>query len=195
MTLNLAILISGRGSNMQAIHRATLDKKLDARIRLIVSDNPGAAGLDYAKAQGIPATVIEKKTGEDRASFDRRVMEAIDRAGVDLIALAGYMRLLTQEFVAHYPNKIVNIHPSLLPDFPGLHAQRQALAAGVPYSGCTVHFVDEGCDTGPIIDQRKVAVLPDDDEQSLSDRILVEEHKLYPEVLQKIAEGKIIPGP
>ncbi len=189
--MNLVILLSGRGSNMKAIHQSIVDGRLNAKIDLVLSDNPKAEGLQYAQSQQLSIAVIEKTPGESRENYDQRLMEKIDSAKPDLIALAGFMRILSPKFIQHYPNKIVNIHPSLLPAFPGLHAQRQALNAGVTQSGCTVHFVDEGCDSGPIIDQRKVPVLPNDTEETLSARILVEEHKLYSECLQRIAEGKV----
>ncbi len=189
--LNLVILISGRGSNMQAIHRAILEGKLSVKISLILSNNPQAAGLTYAREHKIPTAVVEKMPGESRDDFDGRVIEKIESVPVDIIALAGYMRILSKKFVERFKNKIVNIHPALLPAFPGLHAQRQALEAGASQSGCTVHFVDEGCDTGPIIDQRVVEVKPGDTEESLSARILEQEHQLYSECLQLIAEGRI----
>jgi phosphoribosylglycinamide formyltransferase-1 len=176
---------------MKAIHRAIQEKKLDGKIVLILSDQERAEGVVYARSQGLPMMVMGKKTEETRLDYDRRAMEAIDRAGAQVVALAGFMRLLSPEFVEHYRGRLINIHPSLLPKFPGLHAQRQALEAGEAVSGCTVHFVDEGCDTGPIIAQRQVPILPGDDEASLEARILEQEHQLYPEVLQKIAEGKI----
>lgn len=191
MSLSLAILISGRGSNMRAIHRAIQEKKLDAKITMIISDQEKAEGVRYALNQGLPTTVLVKTPGEKRVDYDRRMMKIIDGVGADVVALAGFMRLLSPEFVEHYRGRMVNIHPSLLPKFPGMHAQRQALEAGEKISGCTVHFVDEGCDTGPIIAQREVPVLPGDDESTLADRILEQEHQLYSEVLQKIAEGKI----
>lgn len=191
MTFRLAILISGRGSNMMAIHRAVLAGRLNAEITLICSDQAGAAGLQYAEEQGIPTQVIQKSSGESREEYDRRLIECLDQARPDLVVLAGFMRLLSPAFVRHYSGKLINIHPSLLPKFPGLHAQAQALAAGVKESGCTVHFVDEGCDTGPIIAQAKVPVLPGDDEDSLSERILQQEHRLYAECIEKIAQGKI----
>ncbi|MCE9625792.1 MAG: phosphoribosylglycinamide formyltransferase [Deltaproteobacteria bacterium] len=191
MTLKIAILLSGRGSNMQAIHRAIKEGRLDAKITAILSDQPEAAGLAYAQAEGILTHVVERQNGEDREAYDRRLISKIDEGSAQLVVLAGFMRLLSPAFIRHFPNRIVNIHPSLLPAFPGLHAQRQALEAGVRFSGCTVHFVDEGCDTGPIIDQRVVGVSREDTEASLSARILEQEHQLYPECLQKIAEGKI----
>jgi len=191
MTLKLAILLSGRGSNMQAIHRSIKESKLDAEISVVVSDKAEAPGLTYAQAEGLLTRVLSKEKEEDRETYDRRLIAAIEAEGCDLIALAGFMRLLSPGFIEHFRNRIVNIHPSLLPAFPGMHAQRQALEAGVRFSGCTVHFVDEGCDTGPIVDQRVVAVLPEDTEETLSARILEQEHLLYSACLQKIAEGKI----
>jgi phosphoribosylglycinamide formyltransferase 1 len=191
MSLSLAILISGRGSNMRAIHQAIKEKKLDARIALILSDQENAAGVRYATEQGLPTTVLIKMPGEKRVEYDRRVMAFIDEKKVEVVVLAGFMRLLSPEFVHHYRGRLVNIHPSLLPKYPGLHAQRQALQGGEKNSGCTVHFVDEGCDSGPIIAQRSVPILPGDDESTLSDRILEQEHQLYSQVLQMIAEGKV----
>ncbi len=191
MTLKLAILLSGRGSNMQAIHRSIKDGLLDAKITVVISDRSEAPGLAYAQAEGLLTQLVLKEKGEDRESYDQRLIATIESEGCDYIALAGFMRLLSPKFIGHFRNRIVNIHPSLLPSFPGMHAQRQALEAGVRFSGCTVHFVDEGCDTGPILDQRVVAVLPEDTEESLSARILEQEHQLYSACLQKIAEGKV----
>lgn len=176
---------------MRAIHQAIQEKKLDARIALILSDKENAEGVRYATEQGLPTTVLVKMPGEKRIEYDRRAMALIDEKNVDVVALAGFMRLLSPEFVQHYRGRLINIHPSLLPKYPGLSAQRQALEGGEKISGCTVHFVDEGCDSGPIIAQRKVPVLPGDDEISLSDRILEQEHQLYSQVLQMIAEGKV----
>ena len=189
--LSLAILISGRGSNMRAIHRAIVEGRLDARISAVISDQSDAAGLAYAEGEGLLTAVVAKQKGESREDYDRRLIAKIEENRPRIVALAGFMRLLSPLFIAHFQDRIVNIHPSLLPSFPGLHAQRQALEAGVRFSGCTVHFVDDGCDSGPIIDQRVVRVLPEDDEKSLSDRILAEEHQLYSSCLQKIAEGKV----
>jgi len=176
---------------MKAIHQAILKKQLNAKLKLVICDNPQAGGLEYTRQQEIPSLVMKKDPQESRNLFDQRLIKIIKGSSADLIVLAGYMRLLSSEFVTSFANKIVNIHPSLLPSFPGLHAQRQALEAGVRYSGCTVHFVDEGCDSGPIIDQRVVPVLADDDEEKLSARILIEEHQLYSYCLQKISEGKV----
>lgn len=191
MTLKIAILISGRGSNMMAIHQAIVDKKLDAKIQLIVSNKPDAAGFGYAHTHRIPVAVIEKKNNENLVTYDQRLIEKIESASVELVVLAGYMKLLSKLFTDHFRGRVINIHPSLLPAFPGLHAQKQALEAGVTESGCTVHFVDEGCDTGPIIAQKIVPITKDDNEESLSSRILVQEHILYPECLQLFAKGRV----
>jgi phosphoribosylglycinamide formyltransferase-1 len=192
MPLSLAILISGRGSNMQAIHRAVQAGQLEAQIRVVLSDQPGTAGVKYAEENQLPLKVIPKEPQDTRLSHQEKMIGAIQGAQAHWVALAGFMRLLSPEFIRAFPDRILNIHPSLLPAFPGLHPQRQALEAGVKYSGCTVHFVDEGCDTGPILDQSVVPVLPDDDEEKLAARILVEEHRLYPQCLQKISEGKVL---
>jgi len=191
MALKLAILISGRGSNMQAIHRAIQDKKLDAEIVSVISDQAGAPGVAYARSQSLPVRVLERGSGESREDYDRRLIAEVAAVSPQIVALAGFMRLLSPHFIQRFANRIVNIHPSLLPSFPGLHAQRQALEAGVRVSGCTVHFVDEGCDTGPILDQRAVPVNPDDTEETLSARILEQEHRLYSACLQLIALGKV----
>lgn len=189
--INLAILISGRGSNMMAIHQAIQSGKLDAKIQLVLSNTAKAAGLEYTQREGIPTAILEKEANESRASYDDRLTREIEKHPIDYICLAGFMRILSKGFVDYFHHRILNIHPSLLPAFPGLDAQKQALEAEVTTSGCTVHFVDEGCDTGPIIDQRVVPVLPEDDEVSLSERILREEHQLYSFCLQKLAEGKV----
>ncbi len=179
----LAILLSGRGSNFQAIHRAIVAGELDATISCVVSNVPEAGGVAYAREHGIPTHALESK-GRPRLDFDRQVMALLAPYEVDLICLAGYMRILSPEFIREYPARILNIHPSLLPDFKGLHAQKQALESGVKVAGCTVHYVDEGLDSGPIIAQGSVPVLPGDTEETLSARILIEEHKLYPRAIQ-----------
>ncbi len=191
MTLSLAILISGRGSNMQAIHQAITAKRLNAEIRLILSDQSHALGLQYAAEHDLPHLAVPKLSGTNRRQHEIQLEEKIAESQAQWVVLAGYMRILSADFVARFSGRMLNIHPSLLPAFPGLHAQRQALDAGVRYSGCTVHFVDAGCDTGPIVDQRVVEVLPDDNEAQLSERILRQEHLLYSDCLQRIAEGKI----
>lgn len=189
--LNLAVLISGRGSNFKAIHQAILNNEIQANICLLLSNQKNAEGLEYGQQHGLKTLALEKEPGLSREAYDETLIKHIDEAGANLVVLAGYMRLLSPKFVQHYEGRLINIHPSLLPKFPGLHAQRQALEARVNTSGCTVHFVDEGCDTGPIIAQREVPVLPGDTEESLSARILEQEHQLYPEVLAQMASGKI----
>ena len=187
----IGILISGRGSNMVALADAVRDAGIpNAEIAIVISDQPNAAGLAKAKERRIETLVIERR-GRKREVHDREIVAALSAKNIDLVCLAGYMRLLSPEFIAAYRGRILNIHPSLLPAFPGLDAQRQALEHGVKSTGCTVHFVDETLDGGPIIAQRVVPVCDDDTAESLSARILAEEHKLYPEtvsvVLRKVA--------
>jgi phosphoribosylglycinamide formyltransferase-1 len=179
----IGILISGRGSNMVALADAVRDGQIpEAEIAIVISDQPDAAGLRKAAERGIETLVIERR-GRPRAEHDREVVAALRERQVDLICLAGYMRVLSREFIEVFRNRILNIHPSLLPSFPGLDAQRQALEHGVRYTGCTVHFVDETLDGGRIVAQRVVPVYDNDTVETLSARILVEEHKLYPEAL------------
>ena len=189
--LSIVVLISGRGSNLQAIIDAVEKGKVSARIEAVISNVPGVQGLERARKHNIPAVVVDNKKFSDKSSYENVLLQTIDSFGPDLICLAGYMRIVGPQIISKYKGRIINIHPALLPAFPGLHAQRQAIEAGVKESGCTVHFVDEGCDTGPIILQKKVSVLPSDTEATLSARILVEEHKLYPEAINLFAEGKI----
>ena len=185
----LGILISGRGSNMVALADAVRDGRIPkAEIAIVVSDQPNAAGLALAKGRGIGTLVIERG-GRKRAEHDREIVSALKARAVDLVCLAGYMRVLSRDFIDAYRERILNIHPSLLPSFPGLDAQRQALDAGAKVSGCTVHFVDETLDGGPIIAQRMVPINHDDTVESLSARILIEEHKLYPEVVAMLTSG------
>lgn len=179
----IAILISGRGSNMIALAEAVREGRIaNAEIAIVISDQPNAAGLLQAGALGIETLVIERR-GRPRAEYDREVVAVLQAHRIDLICLAGYMRVLSREFIEAYRGRILNIHPSLLPLFPGLDAQQQALDHGATTSGCTVHFVDETLDGGPIIAQRVVPVLQDDTVESLSARILKEEHRLYPEAV------------
>jgi phosphoribosylglycinamide formyltransferase 1 len=178
----LCILLSGRGSNFIAIADAIAAGRLAAQITLVVSNRAEAPGLELARQRGFP-TMVRRSTGTDLA-------EEIERHGVDLICLAGYMRILKPEFIARFPNRIVNIHPSLLPAFPGLDSQHQALAHGVKFTGCTVHFVDEGLDSGPIIRQAVVPVLAGDTDDTLSARILKEEHRIYTEAIALILSGR-----
>lgn len=189
--LRVGVLASGRGSNLQAIMDAIAAGRVPAQVVVVLSDKPGAAALERARAAGIPAEFVDPADFPTREAFDRRLAERLMAYGVDLVVLAGFMRILSPVFVRAFPGRIMNIHPSLLPAFPGLHAQRQALEHGVKVSGCTVHFVDEGLDSGPIILQAAVPVRDDDSEESLAARILEEEHRLYPEAVRLFAEGRL----
>lgn len=182
----IGILISGRGSNMIALADAVREGRVpNAEVVIVVSDQPNAAGLSKAKERGIETLVIGRR-GRARAEHDREIVAALSERKVDLICLAGYMRALSREFIEAFRGRILNIHPSLLPSFPGLDAQRQALAHGVKWTGCTVHVVDETLDGGPIIAQRAVPVSDDDTVESLSARILVDEHELYAEAVASV---------
>ena len=187
-TSRIAILISGRGSNMVALADAVLSGAIpNAEIALVISDQPNAGGLQKAAERGIKTFVIERR-GRTRAEHDREIVAALGTSRVDLVCLAGYMRVLSREFLNAYPRRILNIHPSLLPSFSGLNAQQQALTHGVKTSGCTVHYVDETLDGGPIIAQREVPVENADTVDSLSARILIEEHQLYPEAVRRVLD-------
>jgi phosphoribosylglycinamide formyltransferase-1 len=187
----IGVLISGRGSNLQALIDAQKAQDLGGgEIVLVISNVPGAHGLARARAAGIPTQVCEHK-GKAREAYDRELLALLEEQGVELVCLAGFMRLLSPVLVRAFPGRILNIHPALLPSFPGLDAQRQALEHGVKLTGCTVHLLDEGVDTGPIIAQRAVPVLDGDDEDSLSARILVEEHELLVSVLRGLADGSL----
>ncbi len=188
--MRLAILLSGRGSNFAAIHDAIAHGDLDAEIVCVVANRADAAGIERARILGLAAHVIEHRAFANREGHESEVLRILEEAQPDVIALAGYMRLLSPAFIAAYPMRIVNIHPSLLPAFPGVDAQAQAIAYGVKISGCTVHFVDENLDAGPIIVQRTVPVHDDDDAASLSARILNEEHIAYVEALRKLSKGR-----
>jgi len=188
--MRLAILLSGRGSNFAAIHDAIQSGALEAEIVCVISNRPEAAGIERAREWGLPAHVIDHRAFASRPAHEYEVLRVLDQARPDFIVLAGYMRLLSAEFVAKYPNRMLNIHPSLLPSFPGVDAQKQAIDYGVRVSGCTVHFVDENLDAGPIIVQRAVEVRDDDDTASLSARILEQEHQAYVEALVKLATNK-----
>jgi len=186
----IGILISGRGSNMLALADAIDGGRIpDAEIALVVSDHASAAGLDRAKARGLETIVIERG-GRLREEHDHAIVAALQDHGVAIVCLAGYMRLLSSYFIKTYRNRILNIHPSLLPAFPGLDANRQVIEHGVKWTGCTVHFVDETLDGGPIIGQKVVAVVADDTEETLSARILEQEHQLYAEALALVVSGK-----
>jgi phosphoribosylglycinamide formyltransferase-1 len=187
---NIGILLSGRGSNFEAIARNVASGQIpDARIVVVISNRPDARGHETAQGLGLPSLIILSKD-KDRAEHDREVVAALQNYKVDLVCLAGYMRLLSPWFVRQFPRRILNIHPSLLPAFPGLEAQEQAFAYGVKITGCTVHFVDEELDHGPIILQRTVPVLDTDDEHSLSARILEQEHIAYSEAIKMVLDGQ-----
>lgn len=190
MTMRLAVLLSGRGSNFQAIHEAIQTGALDAQIVCVISNRPDAPGIARAREYGYDAHVLDHKAFANRAAHEAEVLKVLDAAKPDYIALAGYMRLLSANFVQRWRNRIINIHPSLLPSFPGVDAQAQALKHGVKISGCTVHFVDENLDAGPIILQRAVDVRDDDTVDSLSARILGEEHRAYVDALKKLSVKK-----
>jgi phosphoribosylglycinamide formyltransferase 1 len=185
----LGVLISGRGSNLQAIIDAIAESRLEATIALVISNRSDAPGLDRAAAAGIETLVIEHRAFTSRADFDRAMIAELRQRGVTLVCLAGFMRMLGPEFVQAYPNAILNIHPSLLPAFPGIDAQKQAWEHGVKVTGATVHFVDAQLDAGPIVLQSPVLVQPHDTADTLAARILVEEHRLYPEAIRLVLDG------
>jgi phosphoribosylglycinamide formyltransferase-1 len=190
MTKRIGVLLSGRGSNFEALAESVSAGRIPgAEIAVVVSNKPDAKGLERAKARNIPTRMIPSK-GLEREAYDRQVAAVLQEHKVDLICLAGYMRLLSPYFVAAFPQRILNIHPSLLPSFPGLESQRQALEYGVKFAGCTVHFVDENLDAGPIVLQSVVPVQDSDDEEKLSERILKEEHRIYTEAVKIVLEGK-----
>jgi phosphoribosylglycinamide formyltransferase-1 len=191
VTLELGVLISGTGTNLGAILEAAAERRLDARVRVVISNKAGARGLERARLHGVPAIVVSHREHADREAFDRALVAVLREHGVDTIVLAGFMRVLTHVFLDAFADRIVNIHPSLLPAFPGVDAQAQAIAYGAKVSGCTVHFVDGGVDTGPIIAQRAVPVLEGDDRDALVGRILVEEHRLLVESLIELARGDL----
>lgn len=190
MPKRIAVLLSGRGSNFEALAEAVASGEIPgAELALVVSNREGAPGIEKARQRNIPCQVIPSR-GLEREAYDRLLLAALDPAGVDLICLAGFMRLLSPLFIERYRGRILNIHPSLLPAFPGLEAQRQALEYGVRFSGCTVHFVDESLDAGPIVLQAVVPVYDDDTVESLSARILAEEHRLYPRAVRIVLSGR-----
>ena len=189
MSKRLGILISGRGSNFLAIADAIATQQLDAEIALVISNRPEAPGIAAGLQRGLRAIALPSR-GIDREVYDRQLIEELRKARVDLVCLAGYMRILSGQFIREFHQRILNIHPSLLPAFPGLDAQHQAWEHGVKVSGCTVHFVEEGLDSGPIIRQAAVPVLEDDTAESLSARILAEEHRIYPEAIALVLSGQ-----
>ena len=184
---SIVILISGRGSNMQAILRS----EIDLRVAAVLSNDPSAAGLAHAHAAGIETEVLDHHAFPSRSAFDAALAAQIDRYSPDWVVLAGFMRILTDDFIQHFAGRIVNIHPSLLPAFPGLHTHRRALEAGVRIHGCSVHFVTAQLDTGPVIIQAAVPVLPADDEETLAARVLEQEHRIYPQALHWLANGRV----
>lgn len=190
MTARVGILLSGRGSNFLALHGAMERGEVPARIALVVSNVPEASGLEKARSLRLPTLCLPHRLEPSRVAHEAKVLKGLRDAGVEWVCLAGYMRLLSPSFVAHYSQRILNIHPSLLPAFPGLQAQRQAWEWGVKVSGCTVHLVDEELDHGPIVVQRAVPVRDDDTPESLAARILTEEHKAYPEALRLLLTGR-----
>jgi len=188
---NIVILISGRGSNMEAIVRAQQAEAWPARIAAVISNKPDAKGLAFAASHGIPTAVVPNKEFPTREAFDAALQETIDRFNPDLVVLAGFMRILTAPFVEHYAGRMLNIHPSLLPLFPGLHTHRQALDAGVAEHGATVHFVTAELDHGPAVIQARIPVLPGDTEDSLAARLLAEEHVIYPKAVRLFIEDRL----
>ena len=191
-SFRLGILVSGRGSNMRSVVSGIQDGSVNAETAVVISNKENAPALEFARNAGIPTVVIDHRPyGKDRQAFETVVNRALLDHKVDLVVLAGFMRILSPWFVGQWPLKIVNIHPSLLPAFPGIHAHQQAIDAGVKVAGCTVHFVDDGTDTGPIIAQATVPVYDNDTEDSLAVRVLVEEHRLLPQVIHQIATGQL----
>ena len=189
--LRVGVLASGRGSNLRAILSGVAAGRIRAEVVVVLSDRSGAGALDIARDHGVEALVLDPTPHPGREGYDRALIALLEERRVGLVCLAGYMRILSPVFVRHFEGRLLNIHPALLPAFPGLHAQRQALEHGVRIAGATVHFVDEGVDTGPIVLQAAVPVRQDDTEASLSDRILAEEHRIYPEAIRLFAEGRL----
>lgn len=189
--LKIGVIASGRGTNLQAIIDSIKAGYILAEIMVVISDKKDAPALDRAASEGIDAVFVDPATFKDRISFDQEILEILKRYRVELLILAGYMRIVTKVLIDAYKNRIMNIHPALLPSFPGLSAQRQALEYGVKIAGCTVHFVEEGMDQGPIIIQAAVPVLEDDTEELLSARILREEHKIYPYAIKLYTDGRL----
>lgn len=191
MTKRIAVLASGRGSNFQAVIEAIAAGRIPATCVALITDNPKAYAIERAQKANVPVIILDYATFPAKENYEHALLAAMRRQKADLFVLAGYMRILGPAIVQKFPGKIVNIHPALLPGFTGLHAQRQAVAYGVKVAGCTVHFVDENLDCGPIILQKCVPVLEDDDEDSLAERILIEEHKCYPEAIRLFCEDRL----
>ena len=191
MRKKIGVVVSGRGSNLQSIIDNIAEGRLEVEVAIVVSDHKDAFALERAAKAGITTAVVERKGCKDKAEFEDKIDAALRNAGAELVVLAGFMRILTGHFISRWEHKIINIHPALLPSFKGLDAQGQAVDYGVKVSGCTVHFVDEGTDTGPIILQKVVPVLDDDTEETLAARILKEEHKALPEAIRLWSEGRL----
>ncbi len=189
--IKIGVLVSGRGSNLQAMIDAVESRELDAAITIVVSDKAGAPALERAKKHRIETRVVDIKKFRDKAEYEKEIVKALKSSGVDLVCLAGYMKIVGHTLLKEFKWKMINIHPALLPSFPGLHAQRQALDYGAKISGCTVHFVDEGTDTGPVIMQVAVPVLEHDTEETLSERILEQEHRIYVQAIRLFSEGRL----
>ncbi|MDD4170087.1 MAG: phosphoribosylglycinamide formyltransferase [Desulfotomaculaceae bacterium] len=189
--LRLGVLASGQGSNLQAIMDAADNGKINAEVVIVISDQEKAYALERARQRGIPAEFVNPAGFKTRDEYEEVIVELLNRYGVGLVCLAGYMRIIGKTMLTSFPNKIMNIHPALLPAFPGLHGQEQAWRHGVKFSGCTVHFVDEGVDTGPIIIQAVVPVIEDDTADTLAARILEQEHIIYPEAIRRYTEGRL----
>jgi phosphoribosylglycinamide formyltransferase-1 len=187
----IGVLVSGNGSNLQSLIDHMEAGKLDAEIRIVISNNPEAHALERCRKHKIPTAVVDHRDFSSRESFDSRMVDILNASGVELVAMAGFMRLLSPVFFQAFPLKIMNIHPALLPSFPGIHVQQKAVDYGVRFSGCTVHFAEEGMDSGPIIIQAVVPVFEDDNGESLAERILKEEHRIYPQAIQYYAEGRV----
>lgn len=187
----LGILVSGRGSNMEAIYNKIQSGEIPASIGVVISDNSQAKALETANQWGIPGFCVERKAFDSRIEFEEALLAQLEAHGVELVVLAGFMRILSKHFIQRFSGKILNIHPSLLPSFPGLHAQEQAIKYGAKVSGCTVHFVDEGMDTGPIVLQQTVTVEKDDTADTLAQRILMVEHQLYAKAIKLYCEGRL----
>jgi phosphoribosylglycinamide formyltransferase-1 len=189
--LSIGVLVSGRGTNLQSIIDAIESKRLKAAVKVVISDNPDAYAIERAKKHSIPVRVITNEGFPSKKEYDKKLVEVLEGHGVGLVVLAGFMRILSGEFIKAFPMRIMNIHPALLPSFPGLNVQKKALDHGVKFSGCTVHFVSEAVDSGPIIIQASVPVKDDDTVESLSRRILAEEHRIYPEAIKLFSENRL----
>jgi phosphoribosylglycinamide formyltransferase-1 len=189
--LGIGVLVSGSGSNLQSIIDHIEKGQIQAEIRVVISNNPDAYALERAKKHGIPSVVVRHQDYPDRDDFDKRMIESLKSFGIELVVMAGFMRVLTPFFLKAFPLKVINIHPAILPSFQGLHGQQKAFDYGVKFSGCTVHFADEGVDTGPIIIQAVVPVYDTDTAETLAERILKEEHRIYPQAIQWYAEGRL----